>query len=197
MGGVELVAAALGVACVYLIIRQSLWCWPVGIAMTALYAWIFFDVRLYSDFGLQIIYIGLQAYGWWFWVARRDAALAHDRAPIRTLGRTARLLWLFSGLTAAGALGLAMDRATNADLPYWDALTTSFSLVAQILLARKYLENWLVWIAVDILSIGIYLVKGLEVTAGLYAVFLAMAVWGFLVWWRDPARLAAGREAAG
>lgn len=184
MGLIEWIAAALGVACVYLIIRQSLWCWPVGIAMTGLYAWIFLDVRLYSDFGLQLVYIALQAYGWWYWTAQRDAALARERAPILTLSPGLRALWGVAGLAATIGLGLSMARFTDAALPFPDAATTCFSLIAQILIARKYIENWLVWIGVDVASIGIYAAKGLYVTAGLYAVFLAMAVWGLLEWTR-------------
>lgn len=190
MGAIEIIAALLGVASVYLIIRQSLWCWPVGIAMTTLYAWIFLDVRLYSDAMLQVIYIGLQLYGWWFWIARRDAAEAQGRAPILLLSGRARLLWFAGGLAATALVGFGMARFTNADLPYWDALTTVFSLVAQTLLARKYLENWIVWIGVDVFAIGIYLYKGLEVTAGLYAVFLCMAIWGFWTWQKSRRALA-------
>ena len=185
MSIVELIAAILGVASVYLIIKQSLWCWPVGIAMTILYAWVFFDVRLYSDAGLQIVYIGLQAYGWWYWIARRDEALEKSSAPIVLLSRRARVGWLIAGVTFTGVLGLSMDGLTDADLPFWDAGTTCFSLVAQILIARKYLENWLVWIGVDVVAIGVYAYTGLYITSGLYAVFLCMASWGLFVWWQD------------
>ena len=93
-------------------------------------------------------------------------------------------MWLIGGALALLALGTVMARHTDAALPYWDAGTTCFSLVAQTLLARKYLENWLVWIGVDVVSIGVYAAKGLYVTTGLYAVFLGMAVWGFLAWRR-------------
>jgi nicotinamide mononucleotide transporter len=183
---IEWVAATLGVACVYLLIRQSLWSWPVGILMTSLYAWIFLEVRLYSDFGLQLFFIALQAYGWWFWLARRDKAVAASKAPIQRLSNRARIVWLIAGLVAAAALGTVMDRYTDAALPYWDALTTSFSVVAQILLARKYIENWAVWIGVDVFAVGIYFYKDLTVTSGLYLVFLGMAIWGLLTWLGDP-----------
>jgi nicotinamide mononucleotide transporter len=153
--------------------------------MTGIYAWIFFEVRLYSDFGLQLIYVGLQVYGWWFWVARKDSAQARELAPIEKLSPVARLGWGVAGLIFAGILGFAMHRLTDASLPYWDAATTAFSLVAQSLLARKYLENWLVWIGVDVMSVGIYAVKGLHVTALLYAVFLCLAVWGLVEWTRS------------
>lgn len=185
MSWLEPTAAGLGVLCLFFLIRQSMLAWPVGIAMTSLYAIIFFDVRLYSDFGLQLIFCALQAYGWWFWLNHRNKAVADSQAPVVGLGFQKLLPWLAVGALGAIALGLAMDRFTNADLPYWDAMTTSFSLVAQVMLARKYLENWLVWIGVDVVAIGVYAYKGLMLTSGLYALFLAMCVWGFWQWRRD------------
>ena len=182
---IEWLASALGVGTVYFLIRQNIWAWPIGIAMVSLYAWIFFDAKLYSDFGLQIFFIILQAYGWWFWLAHRDKADAASKAPIQTLSLRARLLWLLAGLAATYGIGTAMATYTDAALPYWDALTTSFSVVAQILLARKYLENWIVWIGVDVFAVGIYFYKGLTVTSGLYIVFLGMAIWGLVTWLRD------------
>jgi len=186
----EPIAAGLGVLCLFFLIRQSIWAWPVGIAMTSLYALIFFDVRLYSDFGLQLIFCALQGYGWWYWLAHRDKADAQSRAPILRLSLLGILPWLGAGAIGALGLGLAMDRFTNADLPYWDAATTSFSLVAQFMLARKYLENWLVWIGVDVVAIGVYAYKGLILTSGLYALFLIMCVWGYWQWRRDLASTA-------
>jgi nicotinamide mononucleotide transporter len=188
----EPVAAFLGVLCLVLLIRQSLWAWPVGIAMTSLYAIIFFEVRLYSDFGLQLCFCALQAYGWWFWIAHRDRVEAQGRAPVVSLSPAQLAPWLAGGAAGAVALGLAMDRFTNADLPYWDALTTSYSLVAQLMLARKYLENWLVWIGVDVVAVGVYAYKGLHLTSGLYALFLVMCVVGYVGWRRSRARVAAG-----
>jgi nicotinamide mononucleotide transporter len=187
MSWLEPTAAGLGVLCLFFLIRQSMWAWPVGIAMTGLYAIIFFDVRLYSDFGLQLIFCVLQAYGWWFWLSHRDRAEADSQAPVIWLGFQKLLPWLAVGAVGALALGLVMDRFTDADLPYWDAMTTSFSLVAQFMLARKYLENWLVWIGVDVVAIGVYAYKGLMLTSGLYALFLLMCVWGFWQWRRDSA----------
>ena len=183
MSPIETLAVALGIACVYLIIRQNIWCWPIGIAMVTLYAWIFYDARLYSDAGLQVIYIGLQIYGWYYWLTGKAASEA--QAPIIMLTARWRGTWATIAVAATAALGFVMSTYTDADLAYWDATTTVLSLIAQALLSRKVLENWLVWIAVDVLAIGIYSYKELYLTAGLYAVFLGMASWGLLVWWRD------------
>jgi len=182
---IEWVAAALGLVSVYLLTRQSLWSWPIGIVMVALYAWIFLEAKLYSDFGLQLFFMALQAYGWWFWLARRDQAIAASKAPIQTLSSRARIIWFLAGLIGTYALGFVMSRYTDAALPYWDALTTVFSVIAQIMLARKYIENWLVWIGVDVFAIGIYFYKELTVTSGLYVIFLILSVIGFITWMRD------------
>ena len=185
MSPIEIAAVILGLARVYLIIRQNIWCWPVGIAMVSLYAWIFFQARLYSDAGLQIIYIGLQIYGWYYWLTGRAAE--EDQAPIITLSPSWRGIWIGVMVVGTAALGATMSAYTDAELAYWDACTTVMSLTAQALLSRKVLENWVIWIAVDVLSIGIYGYKGLYLTAGLYAVFLAMATWGLWVWIRAHA----------
>jgi nicotinamide mononucleotide transporter len=179
MGVIEIIATLLGLACVYLTIRQNIWCWPVGLAMVALYVVIFHQARLYSDMGLQVVYIVMQIYGWYYWLHGRTGG---EPTPVTTLTASARLGWL--GVAAIGTIGLgySMSTWTNADLPYWDATTTVLSLVAQYLMARKKLESWLFWIAVDVLSIGIYAVKGLYPTMLLYSVFLLMAIAGWFAW---------------
>lgn len=172
-------ASLSGLLCVWLTVRQNIWCWPVGLVMVLLYAWIFYHARLYSDMGLQIVYVGLQIYGWAHWLrgGPRDSGL-----PVTRLTSGRAVLWVSVGVVGTVLLGGSMARWTDASLPGWDAATTVLSLIAQYLLARKVLENWLFWIVVDVLAVGIYLVKELYVTAGLYAVFLGLATWGWLAW---------------
>lgn len=147
--------------------------------MVLLYLVIFYQARLYSDMGLQVIYVGLQAYGWRQWHCG-----GHDKSQLTVtrLGTLAAIGWsITAGLVIAG-LGWTMRTYTDASLPYWDATTTVLSLVAQYLMARKILESWAVWIVVDVLAIGIYYVKDLHLTAGLYAVFLILAAIGYIAW---------------
>ncbi|MDP6708295.1 MAG: nicotinamide riboside transporter PnuC [Alphaproteobacteria bacterium] len=180
MTPIEIAATAFGLACVYLYIRENIWCWPTGIAMVVLYAYIFYEVRLYSDMALQVVYIFVQVYGWRYWLKGVD----DSEVPITTLSQRQ---WLqVAVVTGLGTflLGTFMVELTDADLPYWDATTTAMSLMAQFLIGRKKLENWLLWIAVDVLAIGIYLYKELYLTAGLYAVFLVMASVGYVAWRR-------------
>jgi len=178
---VEAVAAALGLACVLLYVRQNLWCWPVGLAQVTLYAWVFFDARLYSDAGLQVVWIVLQLYGWLHWLNGGPAG--RDSLPVGRIGRVAAAACTVLVLALTAGLG-TLTSLFGAALPYADAFATAMSLVAQFLIGRKILESWLVWIAVDVVSIAIYLDRALYVTAGLYVVFLGLAVRGYLVWRR-------------
>lgn len=175
----ELVATAFGLACVWLAVKRSIWTWPTGLVMVSLYIVIFGRAKLYSDMGLQVVYVGLQIYGWWHWLhGGRD----RDELPVTRLRPAGVLVWTAVCVAGTGTLGWVMATRTDAALPYPDAATTVTSLVAQWLMARKVLENWSFWIAVDAMAIGVYLVKGLYPTAVLYAVFLGMCVVGLREW---------------
>ena len=179
MTTIEIVAAAFGLACVWLTMRQSVWCWPVGLVQVALYAWVFVDAKLYSDFLLHLVYVALQFYGWHAWLR---GGPRQTKLPVSRIGPRAAAAWFVAAVAVTAALGTAMHRLTDAALPYSDAAIAVLSLVATYLLARKVLENWLVWVAVDVIAIGVYSAKALYVTAGLYAVFLALAVAGWFSW---------------
>ena len=181
MSGLEWVAVAFGVVSVWLTVRQNPWCWPLGMVNVALFAVLFWRERLYADASLQLVYVAVCAYGWWAWVrgGPGEGPLRVSRAP-----RRASFLLLGAGLLLAAVLGLTLKRATDAALPFWDAGTTAFSLIAQWMQARKWLENWILWIVVDVLYVGMYLTKGLHLTAGLYAAFVGLAVLGLREWTR-------------
>jgi nicotinamide mononucleotide transporter len=177
----EWVAVAVSVASVFLTVRQNLWCWPLGMVSVTLYALVFWRERIYANSGLQLVYLALSVYGWWAWLrgGPGHGGLRVTRAP--------RLGGLFLLLLAAGltlGLGAFLKRTAAPELPFWDAGTTSASLVAQFMAARKWLENWAVWIAVDVVYVGMFLFQGLRPTALLYAVFLGLAVLGLREWSR-------------
>ena len=182
---VEITAALLGFINVVLIVRRSIWNYPFGIAMVILYAWIFFDYRLYAEAGLQVYFLIIQCFGRWWWLQGRggDGLIIVTRAPAREATACA-----ITAVAVAVALGWTLATYTDADLPYWDATVAALSVVAQFLLARRRLESWPVWITVDVLAIGIYLVKGLYPTAVLYIVFLGLATTGLIVWLRAHRR---------
>jgi nicotinamide mononucleotide transporter len=181
---IEIIAAATGLASVWLTVRQNIWCWPTGLVMVALYAIVFFEAKLYADAGLQVVYIALQIYGWhqWLYGGKDRGALAVSRTSFKMIALLAAIACAVIAL-----MGYLLATRTDAALPYWDSTATALSLIAQWMLARKLIENWIVWITVDLLSIGIYLAKGLYFTTALYAAFLILAVMG-LVEWRKTLR---------
>lgn len=188
MSALELFAAALGVLAVWLTVRQNPWCWPIGLVMVLLYSWIFFEVKLYSDMLLQLVYAVLQLYGWWQWTRGGDAHRGREVSRLSAGGLAFSL-----ALGAVGSLGLGYLMATYTDAaqPWLDAALTAFSLVAQAWMAQKRLECWPLWLVLDVLFVGLFVYKALYLTAGLYALFTLLAVQGWLAWRRDPALAAA------
>ncbi|MCX5045241.1 nicotinamide riboside transporter PnuC [Aldersonia sp. NBC_00410] len=179
----EVVGFATGAWCVWLVGRQSVWNWPIGIANNLVWILLFFTAGLFADAGLQIVYIALALWGWYQWV-RGDAG-----APL-AVGSTSRSEWaVLAGVGIAGtaALTLLLATATDSTVPFWDALTTALSLLATWGQARKYWESWLLWIAADLIYIPLYLHKDLTLTALLYAGFLVLCVRGLLAWRRSGA----------
>jgi nicotinamide mononucleotide transporter len=170
---------ALGVAYVLLAIRESPWCWPFGIGNAVLFLFVFAKARIYSNAGLQAVYVLVSFYGWYEWL---HGGKDHGRLPV------SRTPWVWlAGLAAAAAvasaaLGLLLKHRTDAALPFPDAATTAFSLAAQWMATRKWLENWLVWIGVDVAYVAMYASQRLYATAGLYATFLVLATLGYREW---------------
>ncbi len=176
----ELLSFLLSLVMVLLTIAQSHWSWLFSILASALYGLVFFQARLYGDMGLQAVFIGASLWGWLQWL-RGDGA-AHAPLAVSRLDRRGLAALAGGWLLAFGVLALFLRRYTDTDVPTADAFLTAGSLAGQLLLARKQLENWLVWIVVDLLYVGLYLVKGLALTAGLYGVFVVLAVFGLRRW---------------
>ncbi len=182
---IEIIASISGFICIFLIIKRSIWCWFFGLIQVSLFSYIFFDAKLYSDAGLHVIYIGLQFYGWWNWQSNRNQNLGEQALIIEpTRGRDFGL-WLGVSLSTAMILGYLMNTYTDASFAYADAFTTCTSLVAQWLLTRRHLYNWLFWIAVDIVAIFVYFQKGLYPTSVLYFTLLIMCFFGQYSWIRE------------
>lgn len=179
MTWIEAIAVVFGLICVWLTIRQNIWCWPTGLIQVALYIVIFYRVKLYSDLILHVIYVVMQLYGWHHWL---NGGGNRNALAITVLGIHARLVWPVIALLGTLGWGYFMATFTNAAVPYGDAFTTIASLIAQWLMARKRLESWFFWISVDVVAIGIYWHKGLQLTSGLYAIFLVLATLGWFTW---------------
>lgn len=185
VNSLELFAALVGAVSVWLSVRQNIWSWPTAIVNVVLYAVVFYEAKLYADMGLQVIYAVLSVYGWYEWLYGGEG-----RTELRVTRLGPRLGGALALIAVAGstALGALLHHETDAALPFMDAFLSSTSLVAQWMMTRKLLENWIVWIAVDVLYVGMFIFKGLYLTAGLYAVFLALAVKGYLDWRQSMSR---------
>ncbi|GAA3411414.1 nicotinamide riboside transporter PnuC [Paenibacillus hodogayensis] len=175
----EAIASLTGLLSVWLTAREHIWAWPIGLVNVACFFYMFYDVKLYADMTLQLFFFALGLYGWIVWLSGRGDA------KVRPTSRIARAEagWLVLFLIAASVVwGFLLHRYTDASIPYADALIAVLSLIAQYLLSKKVLENWYVWIVVDVLSIGLYAYKGLDAVAVLYVVYLGIATAGLFGW---------------
>ncbi|MBX3593980.1 MAG: nicotinamide riboside transporter PnuC [Sphingomonas sp.] len=188
MNPVEIVASLLLLANIALVARRSIWNYPVGIAAVLLYASVFYGAKLYSDMLLQGLFLALNLYGWLNWARAR--ALTGE-VQVLTLGWTGRIAWIAGCAVATMAWGTLMHRFTDASLPWWDAAVAMTSIAAQILLSRRYLENWVLWILVDIVAVPLFAIRELWLTAGVYLVLLVVSGWGLIDWERAFRRRAA------
>ena len=181
---IEIVAAGILLISVILSAVENIWSWPTAIVGVALYIIVFYEAKLYADMGLQVVYFALSLYGWYEWLyGGENRTELHVSGTTKTLG--VRLVVI--GVVFAAVLGTLLARFTDAALPYVDSATTSTSLVAQWMMTRKILENWAVWMAVDVVYVGMFIYKHLYLTAGLYTVFFVLAVMGYVQWKRSLA----------
>jgi nicotinamide mononucleotide transporter len=178
----ELVAVVIAVAMVLCNIREIHWGWPLAITSSVMYFFIFWNNKLYGDASLQIVFAVLAFWGWFQWLR----GVRPDGSALRVTRLTprGRLATVAAGAVLWPATGWFLKTYTDTDVPWWDAFPTSISLVGQFLLGRKYIENWAVWIAVNVVSVGLFAYKGLWLTLGLYIVFIVLSVVGWRAWAR-------------
>lgn len=174
----EILGFVTGAACVWLTVKCVVWNFPVGIANSAFFLVLFATSRLWADSGLQVLYLVLGFVGWWQWLhgGPQRSRLAVGRTPTWALAAG-------GGFIVAGTWGLTILLGAAHDIaPFWDALTTCVSLVAQALLNWKKIENWYFWIAADLIYVPLYVVKRLDLTAIVYVLFLSMCFLGLREW---------------
>jgi nicotinamide mononucleotide transporter len=181
----ELLGDVTGLLCVWLTARQHVWSWPLGLLNNAFFLLLFFWARLYADASLQVVFAALGAYGWWCWT--RGAA-EKGALPVRRMQRAE--WWVLAVLSATGTALVRYWLATRTDspVPFWDALVLMLSLAATYGQARKLLESWWLWIAVDVVSVPLYASRGLHPTALLYCLFGFLCVVGLRDWMQAAAR---------
>jgi nicotinamide mononucleotide transporter len=178
----EVLGFATGATCVWLVARQNIANWPLGIANNLLFVLLFFSAGLFADAGLQFVYIGLAVYGWHQWL--RGGIRRSELTVSRTTAAQWRIL-LVVGLLGTTGMALFLDHATSSTVPLPDAITTVLSLLATWGQCRKKLESWWLWIAADLIYIPLYQHKGLTLTALLYLGFLALCCYGLRDWTRS------------
>ncbi len=185
MNYLEVLGTAIGLAYLYLEYKASAWLWVASIAMPAIYLAVYYDAGLYADFAISIYYILASIYGMFCWLKGRgcvDASgealkITHMPKPIyATLSVLSSMIFVL--------IGCVLDRFTDSTVPWADAFTTALSIVAMWMLARKYVEQWLVWIVADMACSILYVYKDLWFTAGLYLVYAVIAVFGYRKWKR-------------
>ncbi|TFH27237.1 MAG: nicotinamide riboside transporter PnuC [Bacteroidia bacterium] len=179
---VEILGVIFSILYLFFSIRQNILLWPLGIASALLYMVVFYQSKFYADMGLNGYYVVISIYGWILW--RRGSREGESGLPVSRLGMRNAVVLLVITLAAFGIIGMILDRYTDSPVPYWDAFTTAVSFTATWMLARKILENWILWIIVDAVSMGLYLYRGLYPTLLLFAVYTTMAVIGYLKWFR-------------
>jgi nicotinamide mononucleotide transporter len=185
---VELLGAILGLIYIWFSVRQKILTWPVGLLSSVFYIFIFFQARLYAGMGLQVYYAAMSIYGWYYWAKGRN----NDTGEKINVSFTKPLVWMM--IAAAFVIifiliVLVLKNYTDSDVPFIDSLTTTAGIIATWMMARKLIENWIIWILTDLISVFLYVEKQLWVTALLYLVFTTMAILGFIEWRKNLNKL--------
>ena len=178
----EWVATGLGLINIALLIFRSQWNFAFAILSVSLYVFIFYESRLYAESGLQVFFILANVWGWTLWRNAASTSINDARVPVRWLDWSSRVVWLVVTAAISLNLGWLLHRYTNAAMPFADSAIAGASVAAQILLGYRRIENWVIWIAVDIAAVLLYIDRGLYPTAGLYGGMLVMSLFGLKEW---------------
>ncbi len=176
----EWLGVVTGTLCVWLAAKNNIWNWPIAIVSVLIYIFIFFDSKLYADMGLQFYFFGMNIYGWYYWSKQRNNQ--KESRPISLITKNEILLSIAGIIIFTLALGFLLHKNTDASFPFIDSFCTACSLIAQVFLARKVLQNWLIWIFVDAIYVGVYFSKDLYATGLMYALYIVIATIGYLDW---------------
>ena len=175
-----------GLLCVWFLIRQNVLTWPAGIIYVLISLVIFIQARLYADFILHIFFLALNIYGWYHWVSPTNGET--NKLLVTSSGFKLMSIILVLSVIGTYVSGRLLSEYTDASLPYWDSTTSVLSIAAMWLTAKKKIENWIIWLVVDVLATGIYYYKGLYFYCLLYLVYIGMAVAGYLSWRKSMTR---------
>lgn len=177
----ELVGTLVGLVYLWLEYRASIYLWVANVIMPAIYLFVYYKAGLYADFGINIYYLGAAIYGWFVWKYTPKPEDSEE-LPITHMSRKQWLQAFILLLVAQFVIAWLLINYTDSDVPWWDAFTTALSVIGMWMLARKYLEQWWIWMVVDVVCVGLYIYKELYFTAGLYTLYAVIAVFGWLNW---------------
>lgn len=178
---IEIFGVISGLLFLYFEIKESFLMWPLGLISSSLYIIIFLNSKFYADMSLQFYYVAISIYGWYYWT-RGGKTNKKEDVPITKLNLKQILIYLIASIVLFAIYSEILIRYTDSPIPYWDSFTTSLSIVATFMLSRKIIEQWLIWIIVDAVSLGLYINKQLYPTAILFAFYTILALFGYLQW---------------
>ena len=181
---IEIFGVITGILYVILEVKQNRLLWPLGIITSAIYIYVFFTGKFYADMGLQVYYVLISIYGWYFW-SRGGAKYEQGEIPVVRINRQQLILLVLTFIVSWAGIWFVLDRYTDSTVPLGDSFTTALAIVATWMLTRKIIEQWFLWIIANVVSIGLYIYKGLYPTVILYVVYAGMAVYGYVEWKRS------------
>jgi len=179
MSLVEIIGFIFGIAGIWLTIKENIWCFPVGLINVIVSLVLFYQQKLYSDAIQQFVYIILLSYGWYKWISRK---IETEELKISFSSEKLLIVLFLICIFFSATAGVIFKNYTDASLPYWDATATALSFTAQWMIAKKKIENWILWMVVNIMYIGIYIYKDLFLYAFLFFIYLILAIQGWIKW---------------
>jgi nicotinamide mononucleotide transporter len=182
---IEVLGAILGLLYIFFSIRQHILTWPTGLLTSLLYTAVFFQSGFYADMGLQVYYVAISIYGWYYWLKGEKNTEQTDELPVTGVPKNLWQKVIIATIIIYAGILFILIKYTNSTVPIMDSLTTALSITATWMLAKKYIEHWIIWIFVDLVSAGLYVYKGLWPTVMLFIVYTAMAVLGYIEWKKD------------
>lgn len=185
MNYLEIIGTTVGLAYLWLEYKASIYLWVAGLIMPAIYIVVYYEAGLYADAGINVYYLLAGIYGIYYWIKQKNSGSSQVDTTELPITYTPRHTWprlVLTFVLAFVALSIILMRFTDSDVPVWDAFTTALSIVGMWMLARKHIEQWWIWIVVDVVCVGLYLYKELYFTAGLYALYSVIAFFGYKKW---------------
>ena len=181
----EIIGTITSLIYLYLSLRKNILCWLFGIISSSIYIYVFFQSGFYADMGLNVYYVLISIYGWIIWAKGNRAKDDKSKLLVSRISLNLALVLLLVTAIIFVIIAIILTNFTDSQIPYWDAFTTAGSIVATWMLARKSIEHWIIWIVVDLVSIGLYIYKDLHTTSVLFLVYTTIAIFGYIKWKKD------------